>query len=207
MTSLLTQNLATHKDILRQRTEEVDALNNRLQEYSATQKAELERVQALQTRVKRRDERQARIRNLKRAIAERKTPQPLAVKPVLGSADAEILKPDIVAVLGQPDGQLPVQLVKSVRAAFQANNAALERRADELHGRSSELETLYRRIVSLCTGVAEDKVEEALPSLVAAVESEKAAANDGEEHDLSRVRDFLKRVDKGSARMVAAIEA
>lgn len=52
---------------------------------------------------------------------------------------------------------------------------------------------MYRRVVSLCTGVAEDKVDEALPSLVAAIESEKGVM-DGE-GDVGRVREFLRRVD------------
>jgi hypothetical protein len=53
---------------------------------------------------------------------------------------------------------------------------------------------MYRKVVALCTGVPEDKVEESLPSLVAAVESE--TQNVGEQ-DVGRVRDFLRKVEGG----------
>jgi regulatory protein SWI6 len=57
---------------------------------------------------------------------------------------------------------------------------------------------LYRRVVSLCTGVDEDKVEESLPNLLQAIESEKGAGIEVE-GDVARVRDFLRKVDGGQA--------
>lgn len=49
--------------------------------------------------------------------------------------------------------------------------------------------------MSLCTAVPEDKVDEALPNLVAAIESERGGMEG--EGDVGRVRDFLRRVDGG----------
>lgn len=45
-------------------------------------------------------------------------------------------------------------------------------------------------MVALCTGVGDGMVEELLGGLVAAVESER-----GEDVEVGRVRDFLRRVE------------
>lgn len=219
MTSLLTQNLASHKDLLHQRSEEIDRLNEQLREFSAAQQAELEKIQEVQARLKQRDERNAQFKNLRRAISERKS----AMSPTtlrrhtdtateLGTADAALLMPDVVKALdsllvfsGEPGvtarDQLsslpPLSQLRATVGSFTANNAVLRRKADELHSRSSELEVLYRRVVSLCTGVAEGKVEEALPSLVAAIESERSGGTG--QGDVTRVREFLRRVEGGNA--------
>lgn len=55
----------------------------------------------------------------------------------------------------------------------------------------SDLEPLFRKVVSVCTAVPETKVDELLTQFVKAVES------DPEEVDLSRVAGFLKKVDAG----------
>lgn len=73
--------------------------------------------------------------------------------------------------------------------AYIANNAALEGNVQELQSKSADLTAKYRRIVSLCTKVDEDRVDSLLENLLRAVESEQ---NDVE---LGRVRDFLQRVD------------
>ncbi len=54
------------------------------------------------------------------------------------------------------------------------------------------MQGLYRKVVSLCTGVEESKVEESLPALVAAVESERGGLG---VREVGRVREFLRRVD------------
>lgn len=197
MTALLTQNLASHKEILRQRTEEVDKLNAQIQEFSAVQKIELEKVQALQARVKARDERQARLKNLRRAIEEKRS----SIVP--SSSAGTVISRDVQVALdllsNGADAKISPGVLKVLSASLTQNNASLRRKAHELHGRSSELESLYKRVVSLCTGVPEDKVEEALPNLIAAIESEKSKSlNSGEAGDVVRVRDFLKRVEKNA---------
>lgn len=207
MTSLLTQNLSSHKDLLKQRTEQIDRLNEQIREFSAMQKADLERLQEMQARIRLRGERQAKIANLRRVLEE-KTP---ALSPAqrqrpleLGEADAALITPDLDHALSTinttgtivPGSSLPPQSDLNARIhAYSTNNHQLREQAAELRSRSSEVEGLYRRVVSLCTGVAEDKVDEALPSLVAAIESEKGVM-DGE-GDVGRVREFLRRVDGG----------
>ena len=71
---------------------------------------------------------------------------------------------------------------------------SLKNQADELKSRSGDMESMCRKVVSLCTGVEEGKVEESSPALVAAVESEKGGLGVPE---VRRVREFLPRVDGG----------
>lgn len=220
MTSMLSQNHTSHKDLLRQRTEQIDRLNEQIREFSATQKAELQRLQESQTRLRIRGERQARLANLARFCDEKCAGlSPVELQQLdnqgleLGSADSTLVPDDLASILPSlpspdeplsPDQQQqlssalgPLSVLRARAQAYAANNARTREQAEELKGRSSELEYLYRRVVSLCTGVAEDKVEEALPNLVAAIESERGGMEG--EGDVGRVRDFLRRVDGGQS--------
>lgn len=68
--------------------------------------------------------------------------------------------------------QLPPVLLEARIRAYEANNARLLKIRDDLNANSCEREAKYRHVVSLCTGVAEDSVDELLSSLVKAVESD-----------------------------------
>lgn len=212
---MLTQNFASHQDTLRQRTEQIDLLNDQIRELSAQQKADLDQLQELKDRVKLRSERQAKVANLKRAIGERRArashKQVRGQKrgaPSISEVEPEWMNENYDGLLTfeTPDGspnslqrqylETTIPSPKSLRArlnVYHSNNASLQHQADELKSRSIELESMYRKVVSLCTGVAEDKVEESLPALVAAVESERGALQG--EQEVGRVRDFLRRVD------------
>lgn len=88
-----------------------------------------------------------------------------------------------VAALERPE-------VLSARVnAYTTHNETLEARARQLKARSSELEERYRKMVSLCTGVQEEKIDEMLGPLSQAVMSEQS-----ERVELNRVRDFLRMV-------------
>ena len=73
--------------------------------------------------------------------------------------------------------------------AYQAHNEGLERTAKELKSKSGELEERYKKIVSLCTKVEVESVDEVLDSLLQAVVSEQK-----ENVELGRVREFLRMV-------------
>ena len=73
--------------------------------------------------------------------------------------------------------------------AYDQHNQGLESQAKKLRGMSSELEERYRKIISLCTRVEEDKVDGVLDNLVQAVVSEQK-----ETLELGRVREFLRMV-------------
>ncbi|KAK4973065.1 transcriptional regulator swi6 [Elasticomyces elasticus] len=211
MTAMLTQNLASHKELLRLRTEQIDRLNAQIREFSAMQQADLERLREVKERVKVRGARRDRIEGLKRAIQERKGARSANKKrPAeldttwLEAEDAEeILETNTPEDLSPTPAQRAflathhVPSPKSLQArvnAYLTHNASLQGQADELKGRSREIEDLYRRVVSLCTGVEEGMVVESLPALVAAVESERGGVR---EEEAGRVREFLRRVDGG----------
>lgn len=89
-------------------------------------------------------------------------------------------------------GKIPPLLLKARITAYKRNEAKLIERANELRGRSVELERKFRRIVSLGTQVPEDQVDMILSGLVQAVES------DGPNVDISRVAGFMRKVDEGA---------
>lgn len=89
---------------------------------------------------------------------------------------------------------LPSPAVLLARAtAYGKNNHRLEAQAKALQSQSSELEEKLRRIIGLCTGMQSDVVEEMVPTLCAAVESE----TDQGDVEVGRVREFLRRVEGG----------
>lgn len=220
ITSMLSQNLASHKDLLRQRTEQIDRLNDQIRELSTLHKTELERLQETQARIKIRGENEVKLANLRRILQDKraaKSPTDREMQSAsaeLGSADYALLPDDIAAVLPSVPGDgesispeqrslfstaLPAPSELRTRLhAYNTNNTQLRDHSNELRGRSHDLEGLYRRVVSLCTGVDEDKVEESLPNLLQAIESEKGAGIEVE-GDVARVRDFLRKVDGGQA--------
>ena len=73
--------------------------------------------------------------------------------------------------------------------AYKANESKLKQVINELNENSKALENKFRRVVALCTGVPEDKIDTILDGLVQAVES------DPDEVDMGRVVGFLKKVD------------
>jgi ankyrin repeat protein len=221
MTSMLTQSLSSHKDLLRARTEEIDVLNAKIQEFSTLQKQDLEQLQAIKERIRLRSERQAKIANLKRSIAEKRERQKASSSPPmtaeldpswLDDSSQEIISFSSPSSSDSPNALQRTFVTNSLpspRTLRAHINAAakhtenLKKQADELKSRSADVEAMYRKVVSLCTGVEEDKVEESLPALVAAVESEKGALG---QQEVGRVREFLRRVD-GVGGQDAVVEA
>ncbi len=84
----------------------------------------------------------------------------------------------------------PAKVLEARVSAYRRNNARLEAQAKDLASRSIELEEQLRKVVALCTGVEESRVDEMVAGLVAAVESER-----GEDVEVGRVREFLRRVE------------
>jgi regulatory protein SWI6 len=97
-------------------------------------------------------------------------------------------------VLDQAQRQLlsslpPAHILLARVNAYKANNEALSESVRALQSKSSDLAAKYRKIISLCTHVDENKVDSVLDSLLRAVESEQ------DDVELSRVREFLHRVE------------
>ncbi|KAF2093331.1 hypothetical protein NA57DRAFT_48321 [Rhizodiscina lignyota] len=90
--------------------------------------------------------------------------------------------------------QLPdVPTLRARMAGYAENNDRLKGKAKYLKGRSAELETMYRKVIALCTGVEEGRVEENLAALVQAVESENVPP--GADAEVGRVKEFLRKVE------------
>ncbi|KAL9604160.1 MAG: hypothetical protein Q9219_000748 [cf. Caloplaca sp. 3 TL-2023] len=89
-------------------------------------------------------------------------------------------------------GALPPSDVLNARAdAYRSNNEQLEMQLQELRSQSSVLEAQLRKVVSLCTRVDPGRVDELVPRLLAAVESER-----GKELDEERLHELLRRVER-----------
>jgi regulatory protein SWI6 len=85
---------------------------------------------------------------------------------------------------------LPPPEVLSARIkAYKENESDLRHIIEDLNQKSKNLENKFRRVVSLCTGVPEDEIDNILDGLVQAVES------DPDEVDMGRVVGFLRKVD------------
>ena len=82
-----------------------------------------------------------------------------------------------------------VDVLRGRVKAYQQHNSNLEGEAHKLKSMSHELEERYRKIVSICTGVDVNSVDEMLGHLVQAVVTEQK-----ENVELGKVRDFLRLV-------------
>ncbi|KAK5007861.1 hypothetical protein LTR28_004747 [Elasticomyces elasticus] len=197
-------NLSQHQSLVHQKSAQIDKLNAQIRELSAIQKQELEDFCALQRKAKSRTEREQKIANLKREVAERRarhvTSCPAQGKipvPAVGAADVPLrMSPHVSSHENTPlhdhvttPGSSRIH--RAHLAAYRTNNADLSTLSKTLQSRSGDLEAQYRKVVSLCTGVPEERVEGCLTGLVAAVESERG----GGLEEVGRVREFLRLVE------------
>lgn len=83
----------------------------------------------------------------------------------------------------------PSVVLKARITAYKENERDLNNIIQELRSNSSKLESKFRRVVALCTGVEENTIDSILDGLVQAVES------DPDEVDMGRVVGFLRKVD------------
>lgn len=206
LTNMLTTNLAAHKQLLATKTAQIDALNAQIRELSAQQKQETDLYLNLQRKVKARTERRQKIANLRHVLEEKKGSAAYsgAVKRKIGDADTAV--DPTGGALDQLDQEnlehalqsgmlasLPsTPQLRALLAAYERNNTHLSSASAALKSRSVELEQQYRKVIALCTGTEEERVDECLGSLIAAVESEREALGAGE---VGRIREFLMKVE------------
>lgn len=84
----------------------------------------------------------------------------------------------------------PVATLRHRLEVYTHNNRGLAERSRILKDKDGQLEVMYRKVVSLCTKVDEDRVDSVLDGLVKALESDPL---DGVE--VGRVREFLRKVE------------
>lgn len=218
ISSLLSQTEDVSVNELRVKQDLIDQAHARLRECSASLGEERRRLEELRRRAKESAEMKQKIQNLKRAANEQRVRlQQMKGKPNgdsfpnvrVGEADAGLqieaqrlphpaeidvahpLLPNLEQDQVLYITSLPnPEILRARLLAYRENNNLLREQSKQLKSRSSELEEKYRRVVALCTGVEDSKVEELLGGLVAAVESER-----GEDVEVGRVREFLRRVE------------
>ncbi|TIA03873.1 hypothetical protein D6C82_01443 [Aureobasidium pullulans] len=215
LTSMLTANLAQHKQLLVEKTTQIDKLNAQIQELSAVAKTESDQLATLQRRAKSRSEGQSKVANLKRILEERHRNGRKVTKTTTAVGDADASVSSVLAIVDELPSNIsdPAQVaqqlspslqqqilsntpsiaeLRTLKKVYETNNDRLHQKSTQLKSRSTQLEHLYRKVVSLCTGVAEEKVEDQLGALLAAVESEKGALG---REEAGRVREFLIKVE------------
>ncbi|KAL8957720.1 MAG: hypothetical protein Q9193_005083 [Seirophora villosa] len=110
----------------------------------------------------------------------------------LPALDPDSTPVDISSAEHQYLESLPPTTVLQARAeAYRANNDGLGAQVKRLQGQSSDLEARLKQVVSHCTKVDIERVDELLPGLLAAVESEIP-----EELETSRLSELLREIDR-----------
>jgi regulatory protein SWI6 len=213
ISSLLAQTENDFAEEMGAKQDLIDATHSQLRECSAQLGEERRKLEALQTRASEKTERRHKIYNLRRALEDQRagiangnSSQGLK----LGDADLELItaselpkellrNEDINQTsLRQLDqkqftyiSSLPSSGILRARlSAYIQNNKDLKDYSAQLRSRSRELEEKYRRVVALCTGIKEEEVEETLPGLVTAIESEGASGA-----ELARVNEIVRRFE------------
>lgn len=219
MNGIFAQAEADFQAEMTEKEEVLNKTNAALKESGSSLAEERKKLDELQTRAGEKDELMQKVKNLKR-FNEEVRQQLSSTSQVqeniqIGEADKGLdldgkvgridqLFPGGVNDLNMSMNQEQITLLTSLERAevltgrvqaYQTHNALLENEARGLKGRSSELEERYRKIISLCTGTPEDKLDDLLDGLVQAVISEQKDM--ASSVDLSRVRDFLRMVQQG----------
>lgn len=219
ITTLLTETEAEFTKEMDKKQAIIDDLHVQLREASGTLGERRRRVEALQGEANEREARKLKASNLERAFQEEESQllqlqsqynhMDIDTKMELGDADKGLTIPEKAAgvlskivvnqhqplVIERGDRQLlsstlpPAHTLRARLNAYQTINQDLEERVKDLQSKDSELAAKYRKIIALCTGVDESRVEKSIESLVRSLESERQDLESG------RVREFLTRVD------------
>lgn len=201
---------------LREKQIVLDEANAKLKESGTALADEVRQLEELRKRTSERAELEQRLANLSRSNRElrQQLSHTNAGKPVMdrvsiGEADKGLDHQGNLAQIDQlfpeginPDNHLTQDQINFLSSleraevlsgrvkAYQQHNESLEQRTKELRSMSKDLERRYRKIVSLCTGVEESKVDDILMNLVQAVMSEQR-----DSMDISRIREFMRMVE------------
>ena len=196
----------------------IDQTHTKLRETTSFLNEERRRLAELQRKSDDRKILRQRISNLRRANNQQRvylssnangrpasSPTEIRLDIKVGEADAGLDIDTTVLALSYDQSQTlqifpqqrdylatlpPTAVLKARTTAYQKNNARLEAQAKQLQDQSSELETQLRKLVCSCLSIEGGKLDQIIDGLRTAVESEG-----GEDVDLARVREFLRRVE------------
>lgn len=215
--TLLSETESSFRSEIQAKQSLIDQTHTKLRETTSLLNEERRRLAELQRKSDDRKALRKRIANLRRANDQqraylsntngRPATSPAEIRPDIkvGEADAgldidtTILPPSHdynqpLQILAQQRDYLatlpPTAVLKARTTAYQKNNARLEAQAKNLQEQSSELETQLRKLVCLCLSLEEGQLDQLTAGLHTAVQSEG-----GEDVDLGRVREFLRRVE------------
>ena len=207
---------------MKEKKDVLDKTNAALKESGSSLAEERRRLDEAQAKVREKEELEQKINNLRQASAKLRTElnqsqmdAPIQESVAVGQADKGLDLDGQLPMVAQlfPDGETDPMTMTQEQAHFlsclersevlsgrakvyQRHNQQLEQMAKTLKARSAELEERYKKIVSLCTGADEDKVDELLDHLVQAVISEQKEMSGNSQ--LGRVREFLRMVQGSS---------
>ena len=197
----------------------IDELHAQLRDASGELGEQRRRVEVMQAEANERDTRKLRQNNLRRAYADecnRLEALKSQLGRTNGDNDLHLGDADNGLAIAEPTVTLlsrincnpaqplaidleerhtlaaslpPAHVLRARLNAYKSNNQVLEDDVRGLQSKSSEISAKYRKVISLCTSVDENRVDNHLESLLRAIESEP---NDVE---LTRVREFLHRVE------------
>ena len=196
---------------------QIDQAHTQLRESTKLLSEERRHLEEFQRRADERKELKQQITNLRRANEEQKqrlthrrsssgasNTSQIRTDVKIGDADTGLeISPDLLPSISpkqhlqispQQHAYLsslqPTYILEARAAAYRVNNAGLQQENLQLQTRSIDLERGLRRLVALCTRESEDKIDGLAANLMIAVESER-----GEEVEVGRVREFLRKVE------------
>ena len=218
ITTLLSETESSFRSEIQAKQSLIDQTHTKLRETTSSLNEERRRLAELQCKSEDRKALRQRIANLRRAndhqrayiasnASGRPPSSPAEIRPDVKVGEADLgLEIDTTMLPISHDHNQPLQILPQQReylaslpstailkaraTAYQKNNARLEAQAKNLHDQSSDLETQLRKLVCLCLNLEEGQLDQLIGGLHAAVESEG-----GQEVDLARVREFLRRVE------------
>ncbi|EXJ90681.1 hypothetical protein A1O1_03785 [Capronia coronata CBS 617.96] len=218
---ILSQSEADFAAEMKEKNETLDKTNAALKESGNSLAEERRKLEDARDKVRTKEELEQKIKNLRQTVAQYRT-ELSATNPsttvrdnvMVGEADKGIDLDGQLSLVGElfPDGEIDpgnmalltqeqlnflgslerAEVLSGRAQVYQRHNGQLEQMAKTLKGRSAELEERYKKIVSLCTGADEEKVDGLMDNLVQAVISEQKEMNDNTQ--LVRVREFLRMV-------------
>ena len=213
LSTLLSDTESSFRSELQTKQSLIDQTHVKLRESTASLAEERRVLAELQRKSDERKALRQRIANLRRANEQKRVilsansrsgskASDIRTDIKVGEADAG-LEID-TTVLGNPQesfvptpqkreylATLPSTAVLNARTiAYRKHNTRMEAEVKNLQSQSSGLENQLRKVVSLCTGVEESRVDEMVDGLSAAVASEG-----GDDVEVGRVREFLRRVE------------
>ena len=218
ITTLLSDTESSFRSEIQAKQSLIDQTHTKLRETTSLLNEERRRLAELQRKSDDRKALRQRIANLRRANDQQRAylssnangrppTSPTEIRPDIkvGEADAGLDIDTAILPLSYDHSQYlqilpqqrdylatlpPTAILKARTTAYQKNNARLEAQTKNLQDQSSELETQLRKLICLCLSLEEGQLDHLIVSLHTAVESEG-----GEDVDLARVREFLRRVE------------